>query len=158
MLATGPQYLVSTHEYLAHRGLAPHENVWFDRDDVARGIDTVVQAALEWIAQQPTGVEQNPGNVPPRQFALRQNHPNPFNPTTQISYTLAKDAEVNLAVFNLAGQLVRTLVRRMPQNAGTHFASWDGKNEAGDAMASGVYVYRLEAGGLVDSKKMILLR
>ncbi|MGH7601431.1 MAG: S41 family peptidase, partial [bacterium] len=65
MLATGSQYVVSTHEYLAHKGLEPHEKVWFTRDDVAHGIDTVVKAAMAWIAKQTTHVEDNPGNVLP---------------------------------------------------------------------------------------------
>lgn len=168
MLATGSQYVVSTHEYLAHKGLEPHEKIWFDRDDVANGIDTVVKSALEWIAKQTTRVEDESGSVLPEKFALQQNYPNPFwsaatsrlagNPSTNIVYTLARDTEVKLTVFNLAGQFVRTLMNRVRQRPGTYSINWDGKDEAGSSLASGVYVYRIEAGSFVDSKKMILLR
>ena len=158
MLATGPQYLVSTHEYLAHKALAPHEKVWFTRDDVAHGVDTVVKAALEWIAKQTTRVEDESGNELPNKFELRQNYPNPFNPATKITYTLARNAEVKLTVYNLAGQLVRTLVNRERQSAGVYTIVWEGKDEGGSPLASGVYLYRIDAGGFVDFRKMILLR
>ncbi len=93
MLATGSQYVVSTHEYLTHKGLEPHEKVWFARDDVANGIDTVVKAALDWIAKQTTNVADEFGRGLPEQFALRQNYPNPFNPSTVIAYQLPLNSE-----------------------------------------------------------------
>ncbi|NUM76988.1 T9SS type A sorting domain-containing protein, partial [candidate division KSB1 bacterium] len=158
MLATGPQYLVSTHEYLSHKALEPHEKVWFDRDDVARGEDTVVKAAMAWIAKQTTGVADEASGSLPTQFMLQQNYPNPFNPSTAITYQLPLNSEVKLAVYNIAGQLVRTLVDRERHNAGAYTITWDGKDESGKLAASGVYVYRLEAVSRVDSKKMILLR
>jgi hypothetical protein len=65
MLATGSQYLVSTHEYLAHQALEPHEKVWLTRDDVADGIDTVVKAAKAWITEQATNVADNASGVLP---------------------------------------------------------------------------------------------
>jgi C-terminal processing protease CtpA/Prc len=158
MLATGSQYVVSTHEYLAHKGLEPHEKIWFDRDDVANGIDTVVKAAMEWIAEQTTSVADESNGTQPTQFELRQNYPNPFNPSTVITYQLPLNSKVRLEVYNIAGQLVRTLVDRRQQSAGAHTIAWDGRDESGRPLASGVYVYRLEAAGWVDSQKMILLR
>ncbi|RIK66264.1 hypothetical protein DCC62_25350 [candidate division KSB1 bacterium] len=158
MLATGPQYLVSTHEYLSHKALEPHEKVWFDRDDVARGEDTVVKAAMAWIAKQTTGVADEASGSLPTQFMLQQNYPNPFNPSTAITYQLPLNSEVKLAVYNIAGQLVRKLVDGERQSAGAHTITWDGKDESGKLAASGVYVYRLETVSRVDSQKMILLR
>ncbi len=94
----------------------------------------------------------------PRVFNLAQNYPNPFNPSTNITYDLARDTPVNLKIYNLAGQLVRTLVNHVRQNAGTHTVSWKGEDDEGMIVASGVYLYRVEAGDFVDSRKMILLR
>ena len=157
MLATGPQYLVSTHEYLSHQGLEPHERVWFDREDVAHGIDTVVQAALAWIAKQSTSVAEESGGSAPKKFALRQNYPNPFNPSTVISYQLPANGKVRLVLYNAAGQLVRTLIDDF-QLAGENAAVWDGRDEGGNDVASGVYVCKIEAGAFVATKKLTLLR
>ncbi len=89
----------------------------------------------------------------PQGFALRQNYPNPFNPTTVISYQLSAVSDVQLSVFNVLGQKVRTLVSNR-QEAGSHSITFDA-----DGLASGVYIYRLSTGnGFVRTKKMILLR
>ncbi|MCG3158768.1 MAG: hypothetical protein DKINENOH_05412 [bacterium] len=88
----------------------------------------------------------------PLLFHLEQNHPNPFNPHTLIRYHLSEAATVTLRVFDLAGREVATLVQAQ-QAAGTHAAGFDGS-----ALASGLYLYRLEAGGRVASRKMLLMR
>jgi hypothetical protein len=157
MLATGPQYLVSTHEYLAHKALEPHEKIWFDRDDVANGIDTVVKAAMAWIAMQTTGVSNETSGSVPSQFELRQNYPNPFNPSTVISFQLPVSGKARLAIYNIAGQLIRTLLDGSAA-AGAHAVSWDGRDARGQIVASGVYVYKLEAGEFVETRKMSFLR
>jgi len=90
-------------------------------------------------------------------YALQPNHPNPFNPSTTIRYSLAASGRVNLRVYDLRGRLVRTLVVS-DRPAGWHQASWDGRDDAGTAVASGVYFYRLEAGSFLHSRKMLLLR
>jgi polyhydroxybutyrate depolymerase len=90
--------------------------------------------------------------VLPEIFALYQNHPNPFNPTTAIGYQLSAVSDVELSIYNLTGQKVATLVSER-KNAGHHKIEWDASG-----FASGVYYYRLEAGEFVDVKKMILLR
>jgi immune inhibitor A len=90
-------------------------------------------------------------------FSLEQNFPNPFNPRTQIAYTLAKSDKVKIEIFNLLGEKVKTLVEER-QNSGFHLVSWDGKNERGKELASGIYLYRLIAGKYQETKKMMLLR
>lgn len=93
----------------------------------------------------------------PKEFALEQNYPNPFNPTTVIKYRLKTDAEVKLAIYNILGQKVRKLVNKK-QSAGFYSIEWDGLNEQGATVASGVYVYRIVAEDFVQTKKMLLLR
>jgi len=96
----------------------------------------------------------------PPVFGLMQNHPNPFNPSTTIRYSLAggKDAvPVTLRVYNHKGQMVRSLFSGL-QNTGTHSMVFDGKDEAGKALSSGVYFYRLISGNQIQTRKMILLK
>jgi hypothetical protein len=103
----------------------------------------------------PTGVEGDDGM--PRTFALGQNSPNPFNPVTTIQYQLPSDAHVRIDVFNIAGKLVTTLVNGN-QEAGYRTVTWDGTDSAGERVASGVYLYRMEAGDHVSRKAMVLLK
>jgi hypothetical protein len=93
----------------------------------------------------------------PTTFMLFQNHPNPFNPNTAIRYQVPSPVRVRLVVYNLLGQAIRTLVDE-EQAAGTFTAEWDGVNEHGVSVGSGVYVYRLEAGTFVQNRKMMLLK
>lgn len=88
----------------------------------------------------------------PTEFSLSQNYPNPFNPTTEISFALPKASNARLDIYNIMGQKVATLVNRHLE-AGFHTAVWDGTR-----VASGVYLYRLEAGDFLGTKKMILLK
>jgi len=93
----------------------------------------------------------------PLEYTLLQNYPNPFNPETRIRFQLAKPDRVALKIYNTLGQSVRTLVDEfMP--AGSFEVLWDGKDGNGHRMPSGVYLYRIETGGLVQSKKMLMLQ
>jgi len=90
-------------------------------------------------------------------FGLKQNHPNPFNPLTNIEFSLQEKALVTLRVYDISGKVVRTLVEEtMP--AGRHTAIWNGEDESGRGVASGIYVCKLEAKGRADMRKMVLLR
>lgn len=93
----------------------------------------------------------------PEQFVLYNNYPNPFNPTTTITYDLPEAANVVLKIYNLLGQEVRTLLNTQQQR-GVKSVVWDGRNALGVKVSSGIFVYRLQAGALVKTKKMILLR
>ena len=96
------------------------------------------------------------GSALPQGFALGQNYPNPFNPATVIPYQLPTAAHVRLDVFNVLGQHVATLVDAEKQ-AGFHAAKWDATDAAGQAMAAGVYLYRLTAGGGQQTQRMVLV-
>ena len=88
---------------------------------------------------------------------LLGNYPNPFNPSSSIQYALGEDGQVTLKIYNMLGQLVRTMVDDF-QSAGYHQVVWDGRSESGEAVASGIYVYRLTAGNLVETRKMQLMK
>lgn len=91
---------------------------------------------------------------------LEQNYPNPFNPATAISYNLPEPSTARITVYSLSGQVIRTLVHDINQAPGNYRVLWDGQDENGQAVASGVYFYRFEAvnRGFVETKRMILLR
>jgi hypothetical protein len=94
----------------------------------------------------------------PTKFALFQNYPNPFNPSTTIRYDVAKQTKVVLKIYNILGQKVQTLVNatEMP---GYKSVIWDGKNDGGQRVSSGVYIYELKTGsGFSERKKMMLLK
>ena len=95
----------------------------------------------------------------PEVYALENNYPNPFNPETTIKYQLPDAGQVTLEVYNMLGQVVRTLVDREFQNAGRYNYQWDATNNSGQPLSSGVYFYRISAGGEFQShKKMLLLK
>jgi flagellar hook assembly protein FlgD len=89
---------------------------------------------------------------------LEQNYPNPFNPATTISFSLRKRGRVELVVYDVAGRRVRTLVSGERSTGVLYRVVWDGKNDEGQAVASGVYFYRLVADDFVDTRKMVLLQ
>ena len=100
-----------------------------------------------------TGTGDN--DTPP--FSLGQCYPNPFNPSTTISFTLGEAARVRLSVYDVSGRLVRELLDGQ-RGSGQHSEIWNGKDNAGRGVSSGVYFYRLEAGAFMETKKMVLLR
>src|SRR5262249_38715767 len=89
---------------------------------------------------------------------LEQNLPNPFNPSTEIQFTVTQLGDVELAVFDVAGRRVRTLLRSRVPGGVPYRVRWDGTDEAGVAQPSGVYVYRLETPGDTQTRKMVLVR
>lgn len=103
----------------------------------------------------PTIVEDDPDV--PKSFALSQNYPNPFNPVTQIQYQLPRDAQVSLSVYDILGRLVRTVVDEY-QPAGYYTIEWNGLSDRGEPVASGIYLYRMRAGGYTKVNKMLLMR
>jgi hypothetical protein len=95
--------------------------------------------------------------APPDKFDLSQNYPNPFNPTTQIRYQLPQAVQVSLTIYNMLGQEVRKLVNAN-QPAGYHTAIWDGRDNSGRPVPTGVYHYRLQAGSFTTTKKMLMAK
>ena len=93
--------------------------------------------------------------TPALPLALNQNHPNPFNPDTNISFSMPETAPVSLKIFNLKGQVVKTLVSGIMAQ-GQHRVSWNGLDDSGQYVASGMYFYRLEYDGKTLTRKMVL--
>ena len=93
----------------------------------------------------------------PAKVTLGQNVPNPFNPQTEIRFVLPARTKVDLSIYDVRGRLVRSLVQGS-KDAGEQIVRWDGRNDRGSAVASGVYVYRLRAGKETLSRRMVLLR
>ncbi len=124
-----------------------------------KDVDALQSAVVSARAhyRQATPVDDNGEPNLPSAFELQQNFPNPFNPETVISYTLQHAGQVSVAVYNLLGQQIATLVDER-QNAGTFSISWDGRDHDGRTVASGVYFYRLKTGDIAQTKKMILLK
>jgi hypothetical protein len=112
---------------------------------------------LELQFELPTGIDEKPEKQIPTVFSLAQNYPNPFNPTTTILYDLPTATRVKLIVYNVVGQKVRALINER-QAAGQHKVIWDGRDQHGRQVSSGVYIYRIQAGAHVQSRKMLLVQ
>ncbi|UCD63823.1 MAG: T9SS type A sorting domain-containing protein, partial [Candidatus Zixiibacteriota bacterium] len=96
------------------------------------------------------------GLLPAAAF-LSQNYPNPFNPATAIEFSLPGRARATVMIFNIKGQQVRRLLDE-ERPAGNHVVFWDGRDDSGNQAATGVYLYRLQAGEVVETRKMLLLK
>jgi hypothetical protein len=93
----------------------------------------------------------------PKEFSLSQNYPNPFNPATIIRYALPKESYVEIIVYDLLGQKVKTLVAEN-QSSGYRSIAWDGTDNSGGKVSSGMYLYRMVAGSFVQAKKLVMLK
>ncbi|MGB8656980.1 MAG: T9SS type A sorting domain-containing protein [Candidatus Zixiibacteriota bacterium] len=124
--------------------------------DSTQTLYAVVEYAV-MILHKPTFVEEEETVKTPRGFELFASYPNPFNNETVIKYSLSKPAEASLAIYNVLGQKVRTLVKNEKQN-GLVTVTWDGKDERGRDLSSGVYFYQLRAGQFSQTRRMVLLK
>ena len=99
----------------------------------------------------------NKTNIIPDVFALYQNYPNPFNPMTKITYDLPNDEWVNIAIYDIRGRKIRSLVNQN-QNLGRYEIRWDGRNDSGNKVSAGLFFYSIQAGIFHSTKKMVLLK
>lgn len=128
---------------IADGGVSLNGTYWYELEEVSRDGSRVIAGPVRLDARAP--------------FALAQNVPNPFNPVTAIRFTIAEDCRATLAVFDASGRRVRSLVDGRLK-AAFYRIEWDGRNDEGRPLASGVYFYRLDAGRFSKTRKMVLLR
>ncbi|MBM4160896.1 MAG: T9SS type A sorting domain-containing protein [Ignavibacteria bacterium] len=118
--------------------------------------DDQIETSFKVTVTGTTDIEETP--IIPTEFSLAQNYPNPFNPSTTIRFGLPKEAPVTLEIYNLLGMKVRTLMTGDRMSAAFYNISWDGKDDSGVSLPSGIYIYRIVADKFVSSKKMTLVK
>jgi len=128
---------------------------YFTPEQIAKMIYTLENERPE-LAFEPLDIDDSQERLP-ENFALRQNYPNPFNPSTFIEFSLPYRARVNIDIYNILGRRVCRLAAK-EYGAGSHRVEWDGRTESGEPAGSGVYFYRFEAGGQVETRKMMLMK
>jgi hypothetical protein len=124
--------------------LPAHIGSYYLLDDIELSGESVVDVANSNL------------NIPDA-FYVYQNYPNPFNPSTTIRYSIPESENIIVSIYDINGNLISTLLNTR-QNAGTHEVSWDGKNNSGIPVVSGVYLYNVQAGNSSKISKMILLK
>ena len=150
-----PETISSRRSWMASAIYQGEFFVFGGLDSLGLAVDIVEAIEIRTLV----GIEEyeNKPVIIPDQFTLEQNYPNPFNPTSTIRYGLPVAADVRLTIHNVLGQRVRLAVSGR-QLAGNHQFVWDGSNDAGEQVASGIYFYRLQAGRFVKTRKMTLMK
>ena len=138
-------------------------NAWVDITSSLDAVGNIICGEITTLSpfrvatsDTPTGVIDHPAT--PSRLALHQNVPNPFNPATTISFDVpAGGADVTLVVYDVRGHLISTLLREY-RDAGLWSVQWDGSDDFGQHVASGTYFYQLQAGGITETGRMVLLK
>ena len=97
------------------------------------------------------------GSMIPMEFVLHQNYPNPFNPVTTLRYDLPENSLVNIIIYDMLGRQVKTLINQT-QDAGYRSVIWNATNDYGKPVSAGIYLYQIQAGEYISTKKMVLLK
>ncbi len=124
--------------------------------------NTVLQRVIEWLASSAVGIDCGcdvplTGPALPGAVVLRQNFPNPFNPSTTIAFSISERARVDLSIYDIRGRRVRTLIRG-EVSPGDHTVVWDGTDEKGGKIGSGSYFYRVTTNGDVVTRRMVVVK
>ena len=127
---------------------------------VTDGIDTLFAGgeddSIRYFTFSTTQLGLDPSNIPTN-YSLKQNYPNPFNPSTTIEYHIAKSEFVSISIFDLAGNRIKSILN-LHVDSGLGYATWDGKNELGQNVSGGIYLYRIDTPSFSSTRKMILLK
>ncbi len=142
---------------MGHNG--PADIFYNQRDDIL-AVPNYYSSIVDFLPITPAGVEEIPGRIP-RAFALSQNYPNPFNPSTTIRFNIPNSerdgVDVNVKIYNLRGQIIRNLLdEKKPR--GSYSIQWDGRNDSGESVSSGIYFYRIQAGDFSEMKRMVIMK
>jgi hypothetical protein len=143
------------------KNFQPGQMQYFRSYEPSESVYTAVEYAV-MICPKSTSVEEEEEIITPKDFELFQNHPNPFNPSTKIEFRVQslefrEPRHTTLKIYNILGQKVRTLVDE-PKRPGSYEVIWDGKDEKGKDVSSGIYFYQLKLGEITQTKRMILLK
>ena len=127
---------------------------------VTDGIDTLFagggEDTIRYFTFSTTQLGLEPLNIPIN-YSLKQIYPNPFNPVTTIAYQIAKSEFVNISIFDLAGNRIKSILNQRV-NSGLGYANWYGKNEIGQNVSGGIYLYKIDTPSFSQTRKMILLK
>ena len=143
------------------KNFQPGQMQYFHSYELSKPVYIAVEYAI-MICPKSTSVEEEEEVITPKDFELFQNHPNPFNPSTKIEFRVQslefrEPRHTTLKIYNILGQKVRTLVDE-PKRPGSYEVIWDGKDEKGKDVSSGIYFYQLKLGEITQTKRMILLK
>ena len=159
-------YLLSKNmaESFEGKNFHPSQLKYYSPEREGKGPQYIEVDYALMICPKSSAVEDEEKPDIPKDFQLNQNYPNPFNPTTTIRYTVHRPSSVvrspiptTLKIYNILGQLVKTLVNE-PKSTGEYEVVWDGKDEKGNSLSSGIYFYRLAIGEQTETKRMLLLK
>ena len=142
-------HIISTQAVIAVRVLAGDVDGDGDTDVLSA---SALDSELNWYENLSLVSVESFSNEIPTDYSLDQNYPNPFNPTTTIKYSIPEKSNVILKIYDILGSKVETLINE-EKPAGTYELNWNAAN-----LSSGVYLYRLQAGSFVETKKMILMK
>jgi len=136
----------SSINYTTFRIIASmNEGVWFSNPDSGYSINNI------------SLLGNNENRNIPKTFSLNQNYPNPFNPVTTLRYDLPENGPVNITIYDMLGRQVKTLINQT-QDAGYKSLIWDATNDYGKPVSAGIYLYQIQAGEYISTKKMVLLK
>ncbi|MDO8556964.1 MAG: T9SS type A sorting domain-containing protein [Candidatus Jorgensenbacteria bacterium] len=138
-------------------GLTSNTKYWWRMRVDSSGTKGLWSDAWHFVTVLPTKVAPDEGRELPIEFAFKQNYPNPFNPSTTIEFTLPRSSFVRLVVYNIVGQKVRTLINESA-NPGSYSMVWNGLDDFGRQVSSGIYIYRIEAGDFMEVRKMTFMK
>jgi hypothetical protein len=143
-----PQFTTFTTE-------SPGHELTFIYNEMSEGKPISVQSIKPGFEVVNVAFAPGGANLP-KEFALSQNFPNPFNPSTSFSLSLPEASDYAIRIYNITGQSVKSYSGHL--EAGVHTIVWDGRNDQGSSVASGVYFYKAEAKGFSDTRKMMMLK
>ena len=142
-------------EEFAQGAIAKPRGFWLSNDGSKAYVTTFERGVQEWAY---TGyIDAKEPQAVPEGFALSQNYPNPFNPSTNFSYSLPKTSDVRIAIYDLFGREINTLVNESKE-AGTYTISWNGRDNQNRQVSTGVYFYKMQATGFEKTMKMMLVK
>ena len=134
----------------------PRGGSW-DADGNIYLADFYTNAIFHYAADMSSISDDNPKTVVASGYVLEQNYPNPFNPDTRIDFTIPANEHVNLSIYNLEGRLVKTLINQA-MISGKHIANWDGTNEIGAKVSTGMYIYQLRTNSILLNRRMTFVK